>query len=291
MKSSELFQLLLDCSFISKGEYLERISQSLDKHTLTHIVTLNAEMIVEAQKNKEFREAIDKAELKIPDGSSMLWAREYLENRHTSRHPPRHSGLDPESTCLDPGSGAGMTASLIKFLFSRDQPLTGVDSIFDICEIVEKIGGSVCLLGGKSDEANGTAEILRKKYPELRVSLSRTSPNPSFERRGIRRRSLPLTKGELEGVSVLFVALGAPKQTLWIEQHRKTLEQASVKIAVGVGGAFAMIAGTLPRAPLILRRHHLEWLWRLVLEPKRIKRIWNAVVVFPFIIKTKKMYT
>ncbi|MEK7499035.1 MAG: WecB/TagA/CpsF family glycosyltransferase, partial [Patescibacteria group bacterium] len=50
-------------------------------------------------------------------------------------------------------------------------------------------------------------------------------------------------------------------------------------------------SGTLPRAPFFMRRHHLEWLWRLILEPKRIKRIWNAVVVFPrFIMMKTRVY-
>jgi len=50
---------------------------------------------------------------------------------------------------------------------------------------------------------------------------------------------------------------------------------------VGVGGTYDMLAGTLPRAPKVFRALSLEWLWRLILQPSRIGRIWQAVVVFP----------
>ncbi|MDA1168824.1 MAG: WecB/TagA/CpsF family glycosyltransferase [bacterium] len=307
MKSSAQFPLLLNCSFFSRREYLEKIQQALGKDTLTHIVTLNAEMIVEAQTNQQFRDAVERAELKIPDGGSLLWAREYLEERHAQRCTHRHPGLRAGIRACPPDwrvamSGfrikSGMTnyalmiLSLIKFLFSKQQPLTGVDSIYDICEAVQHKNGSVYLLGGTHKEAQGTADVLQKKYPKLIISIIHDSTPPSlpFSRGGVgfsqQQKLIQLTKlVKLKAPIALFVALGSPKQTLYIEQHRKMLEEAGIRIAIGVGGAFAMISGILPRAPKFMRRHHLEWLWRLILEPKRIKRIWNAVFVFPNIIR------
>ena len=63
----------------------------------------------------------------------------------------------------------------------------------------------------------------------------------------------------------------------------------SVRVAVGVGGAFDFIAERVARAPKILRKLRIEWLWRLVMEPKRIKRIWNAVFVFPYVLLVNKI--
>jgi len=274
-------------------------------------------MIVGAKYNVAFRNAIERAELKIPDGSSLLWAKEYITNQTKRRHPvPRHGiqtrrhGFRVQSSPrLRPPGKPGMTSlsifvSLIKFLFSKEQPITGVDSIFDICEMIEKINGNVYLIGGTKEEAEKTKIILEKKFKNLRVEVI---PSPSDrEKAGMRVKSshevpssatnsphpnpLPVRGEGIRSVtsrhsSAIFVALGSPKQTLWIEQHREMLEQSGVRIAVGVGGAFAMISGILPRAPIWMRHHHLEWLWRLLLEPKRIKRIWNAVVVFPNIIR------
>ena len=84
---------------------------------------------------------------------------------------------------------------------------------------------------------------------------------------------------------VLLVAYGAPKQTLWITQHRQELAAKGIRIAIGIGGALEMLSGSLPRAPRILRQLHLEWLWRLFLEPHRLHRIWNAVVIFPLLVR------
>lgn len=252
MKSSDRSRLLLDCSFLSLPEYRKWLEDAIQGSALHHIVTLNAEMVLEAQKDDAFRNAVLRAELKIPDGSSMLWAKEYLE-----RFSPPH-----------------ILISLFKLFFSKGQTLTGVDSIFYICNAMQQRNGSVCLLGGEEQDAIKTAKILRKKYPGLVITvLSDTEPIASLKAESYK---LQAKQG-----SALLVAYGSPKQTLWIEQHRDALEKAGIRIAVGIGGALAMISGRLPRAPKFFRTHHLEWLWRLWLEPNRIKRIWNAVVFFP----------
>lgn len=249
MKSSGASPLLLNCEFPTKTEYLKRIEHALVQDTLTHVVTVNAEMVVEAERNEEFKEAVLRAELKIPDGSSMFWARKYLEQKQN------------------------IFLSLIAHFFSPEQPLTGVDSIFDICDIAQQLHAAVYLLGGTKEQAEGTLAVLRKKYPALSITtVGEDMP----------KNSSP---------AVLFVAYGAPKQTLWIEGRGAELQQAGIRVAVGVGGAFAMISGILPRAPKLLRRFHLEWLWRLILEPRRIWRIWNAVVIFPTIVHKYKKYS
>ncbi|MDB4978821.1 MAG: WecB/TagA/CpsF family glycosyl transferase N-acetylglucosaminyldiphosphoundecaprenol, partial [Candidatus Peribacteria bacterium] len=82
--------------------------------------------------------------------------------------------------------------------------------------------------------------------------------------------------------AILFVAYGAPAQDMWIDEHMQKLP--SVRVAMGVGGTFDFLAGVARRAPVGIRNMHLEWLWRVALEPWRIKRIWTAVVVFPWLV-------
>jgi N-acetylglucosaminyldiphosphoundecaprenol N-acetyl-beta-D-mannosaminyltransferase len=234
------------CDFISHDEFLEYVKNVLShkEQRLAHIVTLNAEMVVEAQKNQEFRAILQNTDLNIPDGGSILWAREYLDSK------------------------TNLFVSLLKFIFSNQQPITGVDSILDICSILNKQNGTAVLIGGTGEERSGTKKVLEKKFPNLQIKALDSLEAKSYDLQA----------------NIAFVALGAPKQTFWIEQHREKLEQASITLAMGVGGAFSIISGRLPRAPKLLRRAHLEWLWRLFLEPKRIKRIWNAVVIFPKLI-------
>ncbi len=79
--------------------------------------------------------------------------------------------------------------------------------------------------------------------------------------------------------TIVLVGLGAPKQERWIERHADAFP--SVRIMIGVGGAFDMWGGSKRRAPRAFRTLGLEWLWRLALEPRRLPRILRATVVFP----------
>jgi len=85
---------------------------------------------------------------------------------------------------------------------------------------------------------------------------------------------------------LLFVAFGAPKQEFWLARNLPHLP--TVKLAMGVGGAFDFIAGVRSRAPAWMRRAGLEWLYRLFQQPKRIIRIFNATIRFPLTILFRK---
>ncbi|MDP2934061.1 MAG: WecB/TagA/CpsF family glycosyltransferase, partial [bacterium] len=74
------------------------------------------------------------------------------------------------------------------------------------------------------------------------------------------------------GTGVIFVALGMGKQEKWIIGHKNELEELGVKVAMGVGGSFDYLAGSQKRAPVLVQKAGLEWLWRLILEPKRWRR-------------------
>ncbi len=74
---------------------------------------------------------------------------------------------------------------------------------------------------------------------------------------------------------------GAPAQEIFLSRLRK--EPGTVRLAMGVGGSFDYLTGKQKRAPQFLRAIGLEWLWRLIRQPKRWRRIWNALVVFPFL--------
>ncbi|MDD5291341.1 MAG: WecB/TagA/CpsF family glycosyltransferase [Patescibacteria group bacterium] len=95
--------------------------------------------------------------------------------------------------------------------------------------------------------------------------------------RGIKQDLSDLTEFKPD---ILFCTLGAPFQEKFIYHNLKNLP--SVKVAIGVGGAFDFLTGKIKRAPKILRWLCLEWLWRLIKQPQRVKRIYQAVIVFPY---------
>lgn len=86
-------------------------------------------------------------------------------------------------------------------------------------------------------------------------------------------------KEEIKKAELVFLNFGSPEQEEFIFENRYRFPNA--RILIGVGGAFDFLTGKFSRAPLWLRKIGFEWLWRFLQEPKRIKRILNAVVVFP----------
>lgn len=101
-----------------------------------------------------------------------------------------------------------------------------------------------------------------------------------------RSRSSVISKIEESGAEILFVALGSPKQEIWIRDNNSCF--SNVRLFMGVGGSLDFLAGKQRRAPRVLRNIGMEWFWRLIKEPKRIRRIFNAVFVFSWIVLKEK---
>ena len=148
--------------------------------------------------------------------------------------------------------------------------ITGVDFMEMLSERLSKRPITVGFLGGRDSVADETAECLRRKYPGLKVSFVSQDPPESLQ-------SIKC--------DMLFVAFGSPKQEKWIAQN---LESLSIKAAMGVGGAFDIISGRIPRAPSFVRKLGLEWLYRLIREPWRIKRQFR-LLEFVFLVFLEKL--
>lgn len=151
--------------------------------------------------------------------------------------------------------------------------VSGVDLLMKLCEDIDV---PIFLLGAGAGVAERAASALCAKNPSLRiVGIYAGSPS-SFDEEEI------LARINASGAQMLFVAYGAPLQDLWIVRNLKRIP--TVNVAMGVGGAFDFLAGLRSRAPRFLQRIGLEWLWRLAQEPKRIGRIFTAVIVFPLLV-------
>ncbi len=158
--------------------------------------------------------------------------------------------------------------------------IPGVEFLFDICALAEKENKSVYLLGSGSNEVvKECKKKLLEKFPHLKIVGVHRGPKIT--------NSFDVEKEENENViddiilsapDILFVGFGHIKQEKWI--YGFLPELPSVKVAMGVGGSFDFIAGKIKRAPKIFRDLGLEWLYRLIREPRRIKRIWKATIIF-----------
>ena len=149
------------------------------------------------------------------------------------------------------------------------RPTPGSELLGRICKIALETKKSVFFLGGQGGVAQLTADVITRQYPGIEIAgVSEADPTDPDIAKYVRRKN----------PDIVFVAYGAPKQELWIDENK---EKITAKIMVGVGGTFDMISGKLPPAPSWMKRLRLEWFWRLLLQPKRIIRVFKATVVFP----------
>lgn len=190
-----------------------------------------------------------------------------------SRHPQFRSVLNAASLRLPDSTGLLFAARMTGQQLPSRVP--GVDTVESVCTKLASEHG-VFFLGGKEGVGRRASEVLQRKNPGLRVAgVYEGSPSKD-------ERDAIIAKINASGAHLLLVAFGAPAQDLWIAENLPRL--TTVRVAMGVGGTFDFIAGRIRRAPKLLRVLGLEWLWRLVLQPKRIGRIWNAVIVFPLLV-------
>ncbi len=218
-----------------------------------YIVTPNPEILLLARRDKEFRHILNAADLSLPDGVGLIFASHFLGRPFEER-------------------------------------ITGVSFVHVLCDEAERARLSVFLLGSTESILKTASERLRKKYPRLHITGMKSG--------GVIQR---IAKGHwrYEDTSVLdtirqakpdilFVALGHGKQEKWIADNVQSFP--SVKIAMGVGGALDYIAGAASWAPAWIRIIGLEWLWRLIHNPWRWKRILHAVIVFPMIVFYERFF-
>jgi N-acetylglucosaminyldiphosphoundecaprenol N-acetyl-beta-D-mannosaminyltransferase len=159
--------------------------------------------------------------------------------------------------------GVGLQLALRLRGVARVSRITGVDLVTALAES----GIPIYLLGGASGSAEAAADRLGRSIANARLvgAWSGGTPNPADDPQSISRIANA-------GARAVAVAYGAPAQTAWIERNREQLQAAGVRIAVGVGGALDYHSGLVRRAPAPVRRAGLEWLYRLVREPWRLRR-------------------
>lgn len=161
---------------------------------------------------------------------------------------------------LPDGAGVVLASRLLKTPLK--QKVAGVDFADRLMGVLETTGGGLYLLGSKPGIAELAAQNMTKKHPKLRICGMAD---------GYFKEEAPVVeKINAAAPDVLFVCLGAPKQELFMKRH---LEDLHVKLMIGLGGTLDSFAGTVKRAPKWMIRCNLEWLYRLIKEPKRFGRM------------------
>jgi N-acetylglucosaminyldiphosphoundecaprenol N-acetyl-beta-D-mannosaminyltransferase len=168
--------------------------------------------------------------------------------------------------------------------------IKGRELFEDILDLLAKQNKTVLLVGSTSKVITASLALIHQRYPTLRV---KGIAGPQFDNTGI-PYDLEHNDQENDIIEALkndqpimvFVALGAPKQEFWINRMKDPFPNISF---MAIGGTLDTFSGTKPLPPAWLSAFGLEWLFRLVLEPKRIGRILNALIVFPCLLVINKV--
>lgn len=148
---------------------------------------------------------------------------------------------------------------------ARLESMSGIDLGEALLSVAASKGYRVFLLGAKRGVAEKAADNMRVRYPTLQICGMH---HGYFDKSGAENAAV-LKKIRTAAPDILFVCFGFPVQEKWISENLASLP--SVKLAMGLGGSLDVWSGNIRRAPLLVQKAGLEWLWRTVLEPKRAR--------------------
>jgi N-acetylglucosaminyldiphosphoundecaprenol N-acetyl-beta-D-mannosaminyltransferase len=233
---------------LMKQEILEKVEGFLSEPKFHQIGTINPEFVLEAQKNEKFKNILNNCDLNIADGIGIKFA-------------------------------------FWRFGKNLKCRLAGIDLMEEILKMANDRGLGIFLAANKDGLSTWeeTRDAILKKYPKLKITGANFSCHPRESGDPVSRLEVSTLDSRFHGNDkcVLFVNFGAPYQELFINSQKN----ANIELAMGVGGSFDFLTGKVKRAPFFMRQLGLEWLWRLAHkpgdQPRRWKRIWNAVIVFP----------
>ena len=221
---------------INCQQAIDQLDKFVSQKKPCFVVTPDTLAILRARKDKKYLNITKKANLVTPDGAGILWAAATLDNPLIER-------------------------------------ITGIDLINNICQSAVEKGYRLYLLGSKEGVIEKAVKRLENKYPGINIvghhhgyfTLGDAENHQTEKSEKEIIREIKQKKPDF-----LLVGLGVPKQELWISKYK---DELGVPVCIGIGGSFDVLSGKIPRAPLWMQNHGMEWIFRLIKEPKRVKRV------------------
>ncbi|WBW50463.1 WecB/TagA/CpsF family glycosyltransferase [Peptoniphilus equinus] len=218
---------------VTFDEAFAQVTGFLEEDRLHTIITPNTEIVMDAKDKPDMRRIINSADLVVPDGIGLIYGSKM------KRHPLK-------------------------------ERVTGFDLSMKLIELAKDKGYSLFLLGTKP-------EIVKQAYDNLKqdADLNIVGYHDGY----FKGAHLGMADHEEEMTvvaqinslkpDIIFLGMGYPKQELWIDHNKDRLD---AKLIIGNGGVIDILAGVANRAPELFIKLNLEWLYRLIQEPSRIKR-------------------
>ncbi len=232
MENIKIFGVRVDN--VTLEEATNRVEVFLQGNETKAIYTPNTEIIMEAKDDEVLRNVLNKGDLIIPDGIGLIYASRIKKKPLVER-------------------------------------VTGFDLSMEMIKLADRHACSLFLLGGEEGISKQAGENIVKKYPNIKIAGYNNGyfkgahigfPGHEEEREVIE-------KIKQSNPDIIFVGFGAPKSEKWIDLYK---DELNCKVIIGNGGTMDIIAGKVKRAPEIYQKLGLEWFYRLIKEPSRIKR-------------------
>lgn len=221
-----------------------QLEEYLKGEKLKAIYTPNTEIVMVAKDDESLKDLINRGDLIVPDGIGLIYASRIKKKPLQER-------------------------------------VTGFDLSINLLKIANENSYSIYFFGGKDGVAKMAAENVKKDYPNIRIAGHH---HGYFKGIHVGYENHEEEVKVIDNINslnpdIIFVGLGFPKQEIWIDANK---DKIKAKVIIGNGGVMDILAGNSKRAPEIYQKLGLEWLYRLVKEPSRIKR---QIVLPKFMLK------
>jgi len=227
--------------------------------------------------NVSMDDAIDRIEGMLEGGAARQACFINPHNLNESVRVPEYKAvLDSSVMVLADGFGSKLAGNILKRPLLQN--LCGTDLFPRLCARIENTDKGIYLLGAEPGAADRVADWALERYPNLDIRGTDHGYFSEDEEAAVVERI------NASGADMLIVAMGVPRQELWIQKH---LDSLDVKVAMGFGGLFDYFAGNVPRAPRWVREMGMEWVYRLIQEPTRL---WRRYLVgnFKFLVRVMR---
>lgn len=231
MRDNSITVLNCPVDLLDSSSALNCAKKAIETKTNFHIITINPEMIINAQKNKHFFDILNNSDLNIPDGIGVKIA---LKLKKINQNQIR--GID-------------FSRMLLKLAYDNNY--------------------TVALVGAKEEVIKKAQENILNKYPSLKIVYTRNGYFKNDEE--------IISEIKSKNPQIILVGLGSPRQEEFI---LKLKPHISGCVMIGVGGSFDVFSGIVKESPVIFRKLGLEWLYRTICQPERLKRIFPVLPIF-----------
>ncbi len=226
---------------VSMKEAAYIVKAALYNSRQVKVITLNPEMIVNACQDFEFQSAINNADLIVPDGTGVIWAFKFL----------------------NPG------------ILENANRVPGIELCENVLEIANELGKKIAIFGSTQTVLEKLSLSFKEKYPDIHIVKMIDGYREQEEDNNI------ASEIASENPDFVLVALGSPRQEIWINKYYRLLPHS---IMIGVGGSLDIWSGKTRRAPQWMRDIHLEWLFRVITQPQRSTRILKTLPKFIYMV-------